>query len=1308
MVHTSQGCTKFQKDSVQIFSSQNEQVKLNYEDVFMSRDFSNIQIIDQSQTLSYIDPIKLLEQVDYDSTQILAVDVLQQDLSYEWKNKFAALVKNNNKLKISISNQINRGQKSRIPQFDKFSTDIDADFCFDLAFLSDSTVVADCIYVEENGGMQNVMFFWDDETQTFMKSVNDNLIGYTSATKRKLLAANKQLFRASLYDLNLQQYNSVLEVFNQQGMLEYYLDSTALKYLTSTSQNLQIVDFRISTVGQIAILNYDGCVLVLNYSKRETQWKLLHEFQHGENVKSFDFNFKKVGTYVINYGNKILFQTLTDSFSQILDTQVDQIYMAQSVIFTLSENKIIRTFDLQLRSISQKEVPNIQFLLNDYTQDDIIAIKQFNIGRYLLLNQHSIVHKSNIIYEDTHVSQIIQNLPNNEKCTFQIHHSTVSTDTERIFVSETNQSLFSGAIPTYPKNAQIYLNVQTIQGQNIKIKALNISNNLVNLHISVKKFDNSNIQIQPSNSSLTFFSVAQIEQEYLIAKQFNNDWVQFTYCSIANSTCQIFQTMIKLDYLRQNNSCTWSSSNTMLIAYPQTDPYTLFVFTMQNKKIFTHTITTKSYGDKVQKSKEVLLLLSIANSTIEAYYSSYIDLLSLFEINSQTIQALGVKKWAPSGIHANPQSTKVFVRNQEDTEVIILSCSLIGFSIIDILTFEDKVQDILIFEKYFAIMIGNQYLIYDMVQQEDIHFVRQLPSFGYKMNMATRYTYDGWIYIISDNKLLVYNVNKLNVNSFWHKVDVYEERFLTAFDNKIFIKEDTIIEFYHDFQIQSTCEMKNSLFIEQINMTTFIENQNQNIILSSVETIRNFQTQIQLNQDDLNVTQQLSQKYQDFCETISDDWIKNSIVTNIELNCRDCNYQIQLQQYLNLNQINYFEAGVDIKDLDQNQLIILYPNKFIIIQTSNKQIIQQAQFDQKCTQILYSSSSKILLKCNIQDSLSIMQWRSIDNTFKVDKENLIISSKLIDIALFGQDMFLIEKYLIAFYQCNEDFRLNQCKLVTNMQLPGYYMNIIQNTSQYYIYYYDYQLNILPFDPKQSEQQIDLEKHTIDINKIIKNHGFQNVDEEWLNLHIISSEIINQTIKQELLFISQTYLHFQIHVELSPKKGQSKEKLLVFQNYADWIAIKSISYQNKVIIQYQKDEQSILTLYQQNQYEVINPIGGIAIPTDSDSNFEIISELYQPFLYSVDQSKQRYYNKYSLNDKLELCIKGKIENEYLQFNVSNGFTSSIASVQLLVVYNYFTFWQIWVLIIVILICFGIGYYFWRKRQNEKKRKLYLIE
>ncbi|CAD8196353.1 unnamed protein product [Paramecium octaurelia] len=1307
MVYTTSGCTKFQKDSVQIYSSQNEQVKLNYEDVFMSRDFSNIQIIDQSQTLSYIDPIKLLEQVDYDSTQILAVDVLLQDLSYEWKNKFAALVKNNNKLKISISNQSNTGQKSRIPQFDKFSTDIDADLCFDLAFLSDSIVVADCIYVEENGGIQNVMFFWDDETQTFMKSDNDNLLGYTSATKRKLLAANKQLFRASLYDKNQQQFNSVLEVFNQQGMLEYYLDSTALKYLTSTTQNLQILDFRISGVGQIAILNYDGCVLVLNYQKRETQWKLLHEFQHGENVKSFDFNFK-VGTYVINFGDKILFQALTDSFSQILETSIDQIYITQSLIFTLSENKIIRTFDQQLRSISQKEVPNINFLLNDYTQDDIIAIKQFNIGRYLLLKQHSIIHKSNIIYEDTHVSQIIQNLPNNEKCTFQIHHSTVSTDTERIFVSETNQSLFSGAIPTYPKDAQIHLNVQTIYGQNIKIKALNISNNLVNLHIGFKKFDNSNIQIQPSNSTLTFFSVAQIEQEYLIAKQFNNDWVQLTYCSIANSTCQIFQVTMKLDYLRQNNSCTWFSSNTMFIAYPQPDPYTLFVFTMQNRKIFTHTITTKSYGDKVQKSKEVLLLLSIANSTIQAYYSSYIDLMSLFEINSQTIQALGLKQWAPSGIHANPYSTKVFVKNKDDTEVIILSCSLIGFSIIDILTFEDKVQDILIFEKYFAIMIGNQYLIYDMVQQEDIHFVRYLPSFGYKMDMAKQYTYDGWIYIISDNKLLVYNVNKLNINSFWHRIDYYEERFLTAFDNKIFIKEDTIIEFYHELQIQSTCEMKNQLFIEQINMTTFIGNQNQNIILSSVETIRNFQTQIQLNQDDLNSTQQLSQKYQDFCETISDDWIKNSVVTNIELSCRDCNNQIQLQQYLNLKEINYFEAGVDIKELDQNSLIILYPNQFTIIQKSNKQIIQETQFDYKCIQILYSSSSKILLRCNIQDSLYIIQWRSIDDTFKVDKENLIINSKLIDIALFGQDVFLIEKYLITYYQCNEDFRLNQCKLITNVQLPGYYMNIIQNTSYYYIYYYDYQLNILPFDPKPSGLQIDQEKYTIDINKNIKNHGFQNVDEEWLNLHIISSEIINQTIKQELLFISQTYLHFQISVELSPKKGQSKEKLLVFQNYADWVAIKSTSYQNKVIIQYQKDEQSILTLYKQNQYEVINPIGGIEIAADSDSNFDIISELNQPFLYSTNQRKQRYYNKYSLNDNLELCVKGKIENQQLQFNVSNGFNSTIASVQLLVVYNYFTFWQIWVLIIVILICFGIGYYCWRKRQNEKQRKLYLLE
>ena len=44
------------------------------------------------------------------------------------------------------------------------------------------------------------MFIWNDETQTFTKSENENLMGYTSAVKRKLLAANKQLFRASLYN----------------------------------------------------------------------------------------------------------------------------------------------------------------------------------------------------------------------------------------------------------------------------------------------------------------------------------------------------------------------------------------------------------------------------------------------------------------------------------------------------------------------------------------------------------------------------------------------------------------------------------------------------------------------------------------------------------------------------------------------------------------------------------------------------------------------------------------------------------------------------------------------------------------------------------------------------------------------------------------------------------------------------------------------------------------------------------------------------------------------------------------------------
>lgn len=64
------------------------------------------------------------------------------------------------------------------------------------------------------------------------------------------------------------------------------------------------------------------------------------------------------------------------------------------------------------------------------------------------------------------------------------------------------------------------------------------------------------------------------------------------------------------------------------------------------------------------------------------------------------------------------------------------------------------------------------------------------------MNTSIRYIYNGWIYVISGNKLLVYNINKVNVNSLWHIIDDFEEKFLNAFNNKIFIKENTIIEFY--------------------------------------------------------------------------------------------------------------------------------------------------------------------------------------------------------------------------------------------------------------------------------------------------------------------------------------------------------------------------------------------------------------------------------------------------------------------------------------------------------------------------------
>ncbi|CAD8123405.1 unnamed protein product [Paramecium sonneborni] len=97
-----------------------------------------------------------------------------------------------------------------------------------------------------------------------------------------------------------------------------------------------------------------------------------------------------------------------------------------------------------------------------------------------------------------------------------------------------------------------------------------------------------------------------------------------------------------------------------------------------------------------------------------------------------------------------------------------------------------------------------------------------------------------------------------------------------------------------------------------------------------------------------------------------------------------------------------------------------------------------------------------------------------------------------------------------------------------------------------------------------------------------------------------------------------------------------------------------------------------------------------------------------FLYSLDYANVTYYNKYQLNDDLQLCMNGKIENQIVEYNVSNNFSYEIVQMNIDVTYDYFTFWQIWVLVLVIVLCVGVGFYCWKKQRNQKQQKLYLLE
>jgi len=60
---------------------------------------------------------------------------------------------------------------------------------------------------------------------------NDNFKGYTNDVRRKSLSANQQIYRATLYDINHSEFNSLLEVFSMDGKLSHYLDSDELTNL---------------------------------------------------------------------------------------------------------------------------------------------------------------------------------------------------------------------------------------------------------------------------------------------------------------------------------------------------------------------------------------------------------------------------------------------------------------------------------------------------------------------------------------------------------------------------------------------------------------------------------------------------------------------------------------------------------------------------------------------------------------------------------------------------------------------------------------------------------------------------------------------------------------------------------------------------------------------------------------------------------------------------------------------------------------------------------------------------------------------
>ncbi|CAD8171998.1 unnamed protein product [Paramecium pentaurelia] len=1302
-------CSYLQNEAMQIISTPNEVINIQFASIFKINQFNKITLFNDDNQFVIVKPIELIEQSKANSQQnseVVSYKLFKTKKSRDPLHQMAILVKVKDYYVVEFNSNI----YNTLPSINSVTERVDQpnSICYDVIQV-DSIFIVDC----------------QKEDQDYFSIGQDNYIPIQKAKnqQRRLDQIDNYIFRSTVNELELYIYE-----LNTVQFIKILDQITLSQILKKDNFKLEIRDFKTHSNGQISILNSQGELIILEYSRQKDEWILIKNIDtKTQNAIGYDIDID-ANQYVVIQEQNLYFKSKTslEYLVNITKNERNNVYLTKNYILlskqdslVLYNQKLEKLYSILIDQSKYKYISNPNF-------DSIIALDNTDIYRYSINNDYYLRFKSDKLQDQYSSIQIIQD-SDEVKCGVLIYYRVVPIETLEMFQTQASSALFAYGVNLDEQMAKFQ---QACQGPNLKFEFYNSDILKVQVQnykeVILKNLDLEEIIYRKAISNLNTQNIYLIQQK-------QNLQIEGFICEITSQTiinCNIWFEKIIFPKLEDSQQQLWWMTQDGLYFAILNDKAVKLYYLSYDKKEFQEfqVIQLQTQGKSITTDGSQLFIL--IEKDVEIY-----------EINSKEWKKLTVGLKDVNQIFASPYKQDMLLV-YDNINLYLYSIQYQKITLIWFTPLESQIDiNIAITNGQFSILIKSEeihsLLTYNIQNEGNIYFQRKHSLYHHAKGDISLFDcnyFNNQLYIIgnhekTDNKaILVYKLTEVSINSQFMILDIPTTQ-LSSANNFVFITEANQNKFYSyyidgnyfvstSFNIPDNQQIynKNIKIQGRVSNTDFyriikdipISLINRGINIFGIENELNFNYEKDGNNS--------------HCFDLGQSWYSGQAF-EIDLQ-QQGNGDIKLQKTL-IKQEQSIEYSQSIMEYDNNTLIQLISNKIIFISKQDFQIIEyQLDNQYQFINILYIQSNLIYLQAifNKQYFIKLLQFK---DSQIILQNGQITYNYYIKKAFLNQDRFFtwIYNYAIAYDTKNDPTNLNEFEVIQRVFPSFYPVSLEFKHVKDQIYYFFFisqsaQLEIAAYEiVKNSQKNFFLDYHTADNLKL--QGMFFPLDYTCSGMVMTENQVVislNNSISYAFNYQIACQDNYLCQITQFSYKNS-------YQQYGSW-SLKNeypslFVSENILSIIYQSEKDHELLLYDLNDNSnKTGPISAIAYLKSKNLEDQKIVQSFvynykeQLHLLSSAEDKQKLQH-YIIRRSPQICIEKQSISQNVNISLKNQNQEKLVNLKLNIdqIKSDSSHFKIWIILVIVLVIVIVGIsviiYCQKKRRRLVKQNL-LIE